>query len=294
MAAMASYRSATVDDVLGRYFELLEEEYAEAESFLTREELNVYCTYYPRMRQSLKDASYRAQALRLFARGTMRWLAQDLLDRSGLTLLDAGSGMGTESFLFSLLGAQVTGIDLRKERVEVANKRKCRFEEKLGVPLDVSFKAESVFSLDRKPAFDRIWVSEAISHIDPAEEFLGLAYDIVRPDGLIVITDSNGFFPLNQIRLLRERGLKIHTRMKVGDSEETVPYAVERVFSPGRICGLLRSCGFEIKHVESHLVGRSKFSDRVFSSVVTRLERLPMIGTLLGRTYVVAGRKLLR
>ncbi len=289
----AYYAKRTADDVLLDYFSLLEAEYRDADNFLDEEEAGILKAYYPGMAELLKDESTRVIHERRLVRSGVRKVVEDLLSSAadGVSLLDAGCGLGTESLLYSMLGAKVTSVDLRDSRIKIAQKRQARFERLLGVTLDADFRQGSVFSLGDQSQFDRIWISEAISHIDPAEDFLDMTHKLLKPGGLLYVADSNGFFIPNQLKQLRERGLTIHTTMSVGEGGEEVPYAVERIVRPGHICSVIRKCGFRVDYVESHLIWRNRFGDALFRRVYLPIERLPLLGTILGRTYLVIGRK---
>ena len=85
--------------------------------------------------------------------------------RKDIKILDAGCGLGTESLLCGILGANVTGIDISKERLNVAKNRINFYENKFQTKINVQFHYENILSHANK--YDIIWVNEAISHINP-------------------------------------------------------------------------------------------------------------------------------
>ncbi|MBP6964200.1 MAG: class I SAM-dependent methyltransferase [Armatimonadetes bacterium] len=281
-----------VDTALRRFLDLREEEYRSLSTSLAREELEVFDSYYPKSLY-LPPSGASGDRFRLrFARGYLRYIASELIrdrDRKPY-VFDAGSGLGTESLLFATLGARVFSVDLKRERRKVAEKRRTFYEQALDIQLDIEFRTDSVFNIPREPQFDYVWSNQSISHIDPAEDFVEMARDVLLPGGQLVVSDSNGNL-LGRLALLRRRGLKVHKTFKMGDTGEEVPYADERTFSFGQIQELLRKSGLDVVHAECMGFLRGRTGEWVFRHLVQRLDRMPVLATNLGRLYVVAGRK---
>ena len=290
---MGSCLGATAKEALENLFSYLETEYEEIDSFLDPGEAEVYRQYYRDMPIRHLSSEQRLRRYRRFCRGYLHYIVAELLKWKGEppVVLDAGSGLGTQAMLFGLLGAAVHAVDLRHDRVVIAQKRWQYWEKKLGTKLNIEFECLSVFLMDQKEAYDYIWVCQAISHIDPAEGFLDLSYRLLKPGGQIVLYDPNGLFIPNQIQQLRHRGLKIHQTFQT-HAGETVPYAVERLFSYGGIKRLLCRRGFDIAHGECQFSKfRGKTSDETFERFFSLLDTMPVFSNLFGHSYIVAGRR---
>lgn len=290
---MKSYLGTTSKEALGTMLSNIETEYDEIDTILDPQEADTYRAYYKDMPYRDLSKSQRVSTYRRFYRGYLRYMVSELLARDGEApyILDAGSGLGTQSILFALLGARVHGVDLRQDRVIIAGKRSARWAEKFGAQLDTRFACESLFSLPVKETYDYIWICQAISHIEPAEGFLDLAYKLLKPGGQVVVYDPNGLYIPNQFHQLRNRGVHIHRTLTL-HTGEVVPYAVERLFTFGGIQRLLRRSGFKISHAECQFLKfRGKTDENTFEDFVRRLDFMPVVTSLLGYEFIVAGRK---
>jgi SAM-dependent methyltransferase len=166
-------------------------------------------------------------------------------------ILDAGCGFGTESLLFSLAGTEVVGVDLVPERIDLARSRIKYYQSKCEQPLRLKFFSANIFRfLETSDPFDIIWLMEAISHIYPAEKFLGIAYSKLKEGGKIILTDPNSINPVAWTRSVKIRGsLKHSPHQKFKDPESGVPveYGQERIYTVFGLKKILEKAGFKIK-----------------------------------------------
>lgn len=138
-------------------------------------------------------------------------------------VLDAGCGTGSEVILCGLLGADVTGIDIKEERLNVAKKRIKYYENKMNTKINVKFSLENI--LKHSGEYDVIWCMEAITHIDPVDEFLHTSYKNLRNNGRIIITDPNALNPYIYMKTKKEQKRKggIYTTKKIPKQERKYP-----------------------------------------------------------------------
>lgn len=166
-------------------------------------------------------------------------------------ILDAGSGYGTESFLFGLMGKEVHGIELVAERVDLACSRIEFFQSFCDFPLRVQFSNANIFKyLEDCEPFDMIWIMEAISHIYPPENFLDMAVKKLQANGKIFITDPNKINPLAWIRSMKIRGSITHSphrKFRDPETSQPVEYGQERIFLIPQIKKLLGKAGMKIE-----------------------------------------------
>lgn len=213
----------------------------------------------------------------------------------GIKVLDAGCGTGSESILCGILGASITGIDLSMERLAVAEKRLIFYQEQIGKPVDVSFRAQSIFDFP-DDLFHVIWVQQAISHIEPADAFIKLCYQHLGPKGKLIIADDNALNPYAYFEAKKEQCKKggTYTTKQDPKTGKEVPYAQERLFSAPSITRMLKVNGFHIEKLA--ITGFCPYlppfyKEKPLAHYVDRIVgKVPLVN-LFGATYVVKGVK---
>lgn len=208
-------------------------------------------------------------------------------------VLDAGCGTGSEVILCGLLGADVTGIDIKEERLNVAKKRIKYYENKMNTKINVKFSLENI--LKHSGEYDVIWCMEAITHIDPVDEFLHVSYKNLRNNGRIIITDPNALNPYVYMKTKKEQKRKggIYTTKKDPKTGEEISYAVERVLTiPAIKKGLIKN-GFKIERVYLDAFFPFFIFNRCtcVKSLENTLKKVPGINYLCGG-YTVIGIKI--
>ena len=166
------------------------------------------------------------------------------LIRPGTRVLEVGCGCGTESLWFAMSGASVVGIDVNGRRIPVARERAKYVREVLGVEVDVGFIQESLFDFEDAAGFDAIWMEQAFHHIEPRSEVPSALRRLLRPNGHVVISEANGWNPVLQLALFRQRGFQT-VRESIDSEGRKSLYGVERVTTAGRISKQFASQGFE-------------------------------------------------
>jgi len=183
-------------------------------------------------------------------------------------ILDAGSGYGTESYLFSLLGHVVTGVELVTERVDLARSRLDFFTSRCEFVLDIKFINAHILSfLENSPPFDVIWGMEAISHIYPQQDFFRLVRNRLNSGGKLIISDPNCLNPLAWLRAVKIRGSirhKPHRRFKDPETDAPTDYGQEQIYTLPGIKKQLKQAGFHLQSIEmSGFMGSSFLPDRM-------------------------------
>jgi 2-polyprenyl-3-methyl-5-hydroxy-6-metoxy-1,4-benzoquinol methylase len=174
---------------------------------------------------------------------------------AGLRILDAGSGYGTESLLFAWLGADVTAVELVRERHDLARIRGQAFPSRAGVPFRVEFVNANILRfLEGARTFDVIWTMEAISHIYPPERFLALARERLAPGGILAVSDPNRANPVAWLRAVRIRGSihhEPHREFNDPQSGTPVEYGRELIHSIRAMERLLVRTGFRVEKAQT-------------------------------------------
>jgi len=111
-------------------------------------------------------------------------------DPQGKIILDAGCGFGALAIILALMGAHaVHGVDILPTRLSTFERMIEDFQ--LHPPLTAHFA--SVDQLDFFPShsFDMILSNEAISHYRDVDAFLREASRLLKPGGVLLISDGN-------------------------------------------------------------------------------------------------------
>ena len=166
------------------------------------------------------------------------------LMRPGTRVLEVGCGCGSESLWFAMNGASVVGIDVNPRRLPVARERARLVREELGVEIDARFIHQSLFDFEDAAGFDVIWMEQAFHHIEPRSDVPSTLSRLLRPNGHVVISEANGWNPVLQLALLRQRGFQT-VRESIDSEGRKSLYGVERVTTAGRISKQFSSQGFE-------------------------------------------------
>lgn len=232
-------------------------------------------------------------------------MLDELKDRTNQArICDAGCGYGTESLFFSLFGNPVTGVELVRERLEIAKSRVDYFRLISNSISDVNFINADIFRfLGQSKPYDVIWAMEAISHIYPPEKFIQLAYERLTEGGALIISDPNGLNPIAWLRSVKIRGsLKHfpHKKFKDPQTEQPICYGQEQIFSFLKLQRILKSSGFRVKRVDlSGFMGSSflprfiinnEASQKMLEDFQNFIKRIPVIRAI-GSIYSITAIK---
>ena len=175
-------------------------------------------------------------------------------------ILEVGCGCGTESLFFALLGADVLGIDIKDDRLAVANARLEFINTHFNTKLKCQFRKAGVFDsdlLDLKGSFDIIWAEQAYHHIEPRNLFSPTVYDLLKPGGMLILSESNGWNPLIQLVLFLKRGFNTIVSYTDSNGNSTI-YGNERITVPYALSN-------DLGHSRFKLISKKYF--RVFPNV---------------------------
>lgn len=207
-------------------------------------------------------------------------------------ILDAGCGLGSQAIFFGILGADVTGVDLNRERLDIANKRVKYYQEKYGEPLHVKFHLKNILNFREYNKFDVVWSNQSVSHIHPVQDFLKVAWKNLENGGYLIICDSNGINPHVAFHAwLVHRNGGVYTQVNDPHTCQPIPYARERMLNPPLLNKLLRKIGYSIELVEYHgFVPPNLILKKLFRSINEVLTNIPLI-RMIGGTYIIVCKK---
>lgn len=247
----------------------IEVERPEGATFLPADEREAFLGYYRNL-PSPRDEPGIRRYLRGFWRSEAGWTARWLAARERPRVMDAGSGFGTYAMLYAAVGAEVTGADLRPERLDAAERRLRFYRESTGRSLRVRY-ARADLTREWDAPVDLVWVYNALSHIDPLEAFLRAVRDHLNPGGVLVVGDINGAHPEHQRRLARLRS-EVHQEYVAPDGQRHA-YAVERTFTPRQMRAVVEENGLRVVHHEMFWGGLGVLPEPVYQGVLRPLQR---------------------
>ena len=115
-----------------------------------------------------------------------REIVKQLNLKSGIKVLDVGSGIGGSAFhMAQEYGAQVHGLDLSHNMLEIANER--LVEQKLESL--VSFEYGDILKTNIEEAYNVIYSRDAFLHITDKALLFHTLLRALKPNGLLFITD---------------------------------------------------------------------------------------------------------
>lgn len=266
---------------------MVDDELPAIAAFLPEAERREFVNYYREM-----PAPHDTAALERLTRGAWRgeagwayrWIDARLARGVPVSVLDAGAGFGTHALLFASLGATVRGVDLRPDRLSVAERRALFRRYRTGLPLSVDFTRADLtrtWSEDH----DLIWVHNALSHIEPLDDFLRCARTHLRPGGVLVIGDINGSLQGHRTRLARLRQQIATTYVAPDGSHHG--YAIERLFPPAELRALMRHHGFRVARHELYWGGQGVLPASLYESLVAPLQEQWWLGAWVARRQLL-------
>ncbi len=108
-------------------------------------------------------------------------------------ILDLGCGIGTQSILFAILGAEVISVDLDHLALDILRKRKELYQRICKRELNISIYEGNAFEIDYNAFFplDGVFSMFAFNMMQPSNELLNKIIPILQPGGRFVIFDGN-------------------------------------------------------------------------------------------------------
>ncbi|HET9327230.1 MAG TPA: methyltransferase [Candidatus Eisenbacteria bacterium] len=261
----------------------IEVEYPAREQFLSGPVLDAFADYYRKLPAPGDEA-----AIRHWLQGTWRadsgWVSRWLGRRPNPAVLDAGSGFGTFAMLYAAVGADVTAVDLRPDRLEGAERRLEFYRRSTGEALRVhNQRADLTREWDRE--YDLVWVYNALSHIDPLDPFLAATRKHLKPGGVLVVGDINGAHPGHLARLAKLRQ-EVHQEYVAPDGQRHT-YAVERTFPPEEMREVMIRNGLRVVHHELYWRGMAALPDLLYGGILRPLQTRWTLGRRIARRQLI-------
>lgn len=190
-------------------------------------------------------------------------------------VIELGCGTGTSSLLFSLLGAEVIGVDLDADLIALCNKRAAFYRDR-GCAVDARFYSGDslAFDFDAHAPVDAVFSLFAFNLMKPCDVLLCRMVPALKPSGKIVIIDGNAGNLYARL---------VPSRRRPG------------VLTPERMQEALEALGCAVLHMETHcclppfLVNHS-IAGRIAVGIEQRIKEMN-IYKHLGVSYTVVGER---
>jgi len=184
--------------------------------------------------------------------------------KPGLRVMDIGCGNGDVTRVLGSLGFRVLGVDIDPASVAEAERRN---------PFPhVRYELMNAEALPRAGQYDVLVCSEVLEHLDMPDNLLEMAYRLLKPGGLLIVTVPNGYGPREMLmtkpmqwltrngfgqRLAALKRALGYTNVSVQSSNPNLTHL--QFFSRFSLEHLLNEHGFQ-----PVAFGRGNFIDRVF------------------------------
>ena len=158
------------------------------------------------------------------ARRRAEWIVRAAGLTAGKRVLEIGCGTGIFTEFFAATGAEVTGVDISEDLLEVARGR--------GLPPNVRLVRAAFEDLPTSEPFDAAVGSSVLHHLEIRPE-LARIFRLLKPGGLIAFGEPNMLNP----QILIQKNMR-WVKERAGDSPD------ETAFFRWQMRALLREAGF--------------------------------------------------
>jgi SAM-dependent methyltransferase len=201
-------------------------------------------------------------------------------------VLDVGCGVGTVDFYMAKQGAKVTGLDISKNAISVAQSDAL----KLNVDSNIIFKVANFPSCRLDAKFDIVVCSEVLEHVQNDETAVKKIHMLLKKSGIVIASSPSINAPLYKIGTLH--GFD----RKVGHLRRYSPFNFRGLFERNgfRVITVYKTEGILRNFLFTNYFGGLllKIANRhPFSKIITFLDNLtvPLLGE--SNIFVIAAKK---
>jgi len=274
MTASPFAQSATIDEFLAGWLE---------NDWLTGADASAFNTYYGSYRRSFSPRARAHYALQ------MTEIEGRVMANPGARVLEVGCGMGTESLWLGLQGADITGVDVRPDRLAVAVARHGVLEEQVSRKVPCRFSGISLLDFPDDEKFDFIWMEQTFHHLEPRAQAAAKIAGLLKPGGEVVISEANAWNPFLQAQLFLRRGLPKVVTM-IADDGTSIAYGDERVTTAGGLRRTLARVGIAQVSVRHFRAFPNRAVFQPFAGVERALAAAHIVPLLTHFNYVGVAR----
>ena len=163
---------------------------------------------------------------------------RDYAIKTNLKGLDLGCGKGNVTVPLESIGYKMIGIDISPENIEEAKSKQIIKDN----PIFIVGDAENL-ALEKRN-FDFVVCTEVLEHLKHPENVLNSINEILKEDGLLIVTVPNGYGPYSLIYDHFRNKVLSKIFPKIGRSDHV------QAFTLSKITNLLKEAGFEVLNVK--------------------------------------------
>lgn len=204
------------------------------------------------------------------------------------SVLEIGCGLGTESLFMALRGANVLGVDINEDRINVALARKKVIEDDLNRKLECDFQNIPLMALDDEKKYDLIWLEQAYHHLEPRELISEKIAKLLKPNGYLIISEANARNILLQLSLFKQRGFKTIAYYKDHNGMEHI-YGNERILTSKALSNNFKKVDIEEVAVKYFRLFPNK---TIFDSLFKLEQKFPQVFSPFFTHYNFIGKKI--
>ncbi len=124
-----------------------------------------------------------------------------------VNILDVGCGYGTTAILLTILGHKVKGATLEYYFDEI--EQRLKYWSQYADLSNLNIEYADFFDYDSSDSqFDHILAIDTLHHLEPFDKAAKQLYDLLKPNGSLIVSEENGNNLVAQLKHIRERGFK--------------------------------------------------------------------------------------
>jgi SAM-dependent methyltransferase len=145
------------------------------------------------------------------------------------TIWDCGCGYGTTALFLAMNGYRIYGTTLEFYFKQIEKRKK--FWSRYGNADLFECKYEDLYSSDYKNSFDTIILQDTLHHLEPIGEAVQILSEALRENGKLLVVEENGSNLIQNVKLLKQRGLNKKVEYYDDQLQKTVVFGDENIRS---------------------------------------------------------------
>jgi len=151
--------------------------------------------------------NYFCQRLKYIENNLNNFKNKNNLKKENIKVLDCGCGYGSAGIFLAINGYEVNGLTIGEHYINGIQKRK-DYWKKYGDPSKFNAIYEYLPDLKINNHYDIIILQDTLHHLEPLDDCIKALHNLLKPDGILIITEANGANPFHILKQYIRRGNK--------------------------------------------------------------------------------------